>query len=170
MGAGKTTVGKELARRLQCPFTDLDQAIEEFERASVAEIFSRSGQAAFRQSETEALKRVLTNLRKRSIHILAVGGGAYVKKENQEALQDAAATIVFLSAPVDELWQRVNGQKDVERPLLRDRSVFEGLLEARAPHFALAHFTVDTSGRNVSDIAAEILSRAGLLVGEAECS
>jgi shikimate kinase len=158
MGAGKTTVGQELARQLQCPFTDLDQEIEAFERASIAEIFSRSGQAAFRQSETETLKRVLANIRKNTVQILAVGGGAFVKKENQEALHQSAATIVFLSAPVDELWQRVNGQKEVERPMLRDRSGFEALLGSRMPHFLTAHRTVETNGRNVSDIAAEIRS------------
>ena len=162
MGAGKTTVGKELARRLQCPFTDLDQAIEAFERATIAELFTRSGQASFRHSETEALMRVLEQLRNDPRHILAVGGGAYVKQENQEALQQAAARIVFLSAPVDELWQRVKGQEDVTRPLSRDRAGFEALLHRRMPHFLTAHLTVETGGRQIADVVAEIADRLAL--------
>ena len=163
MGAGKTTVGKELAQQLGCAFTDLDQAIERFERASVAEIFTRSGQAAFRHSESETLKRFLGEHHdEHHHHVLAIGGGAYSKRENQEVLQASHATTVFLSAPVDELWQRVSGQPDVERPLMRDRASFSDLWKSRMPQFAMANLTVETAGRDVKDIAAEIRTRLGL--------
>jgi shikimate kinase len=162
MGAGKTTVGEELARHLKCRFTDLDQAIEEFERASIAEIFSRSGQAAFRHSETEALRNILEQRKNDRLHVLAAGGGTYVKTENQEALQAAHAAVVFLSASLDELWQRVSSQTDVERPLMRDRASFAALLQSRLPHFAHAQCTVETTGRDVSTIVDEICSRLEL--------
>jgi shikimate kinase len=162
MGAGKTSVGRELARQLQCTFTDLDEAIEAFERTTIGEIFSRSGQAAFRHSETETLKRILEQHADEALLILAAGGGTYVKKENQEVLQSARAAVVFLSAPVDELWQRVSSQVGVVRPMMRDRATFAALLESRLAHFQQAPWVIDTSGRGVPEIVKEIRSRLGL--------
>jgi shikimate kinase len=96
------------------------------------------------------------------MHVLAAGGGTYVKKENQEALHAAHATVVFLSASLDELWQRVSSQVDVERPMMRDRASFAALLESRLPHFAQAQWTVETTGRDVSAIVDEICARLEL--------
>jgi shikimate kinase len=161
MGAGKTTVGRELARRLRWDFVDLDDAIEEFERASIAELFSRSGQASFRRSETEALRRVLQRARRKPL-VLAAGGGAFAQQENQEELKTAQAAVVFLSAPEEELWQRVNKQGEPLRPLLRDRVSFSTLLASRMPHFAKAQVTVETAGRAPDEIAIEIAKKLSL--------
>lgn len=161
MGAGKTTVGRDLAAHLHWNFVDLDDAIEAFERASISQIFSRSGQASFRHSETEALRRVLETGGREPL-VLAIGGGAFSKIENQQMLQAARATIVFLSAPEEELWQRVSTQAEVLRPLARDRVSFSSRLARRMPHFAKAHLTIETAGRGITEIAEEILERLGL--------
>lgn len=162
MGAGKTSVGRALAERLRWNFMDLDDAIEEFERASISEIFSRSGQASFRHSETEALRGTLAATGDAPL-VLAIGGGAFNKVENQSALQAAGAGIVFLSASEEELWQRVNKQAEVLRPLLRDRASFSFLLASRMPHYGKAHLTVETSGRTIEQVTEEIAERLELL-------
>lgn len=155
MGAGKTSVGKELARRLGWRFIDLDDAIEEFERASVAEIFSRTGQAAFRQSETEALHRVLETNRDRPL-VLAIGGGAYVKTENREQLKQAQAQMVWLSADLDELWRRVSSQDRTVRPLLTDKHAFESLYANRLHQFDSLTYRVDTMNKSVERVASDV--------------
>jgi shikimate kinase len=159
MGAGKTTVGKELAQQLDCPFIDLDEAIEAMERARISEIFTRSGQAAFRQSETEALRRILQQRVPDTSYVIAAGGGTYSKPENQEALQAAGAAVIFLSAPIEELWQRVNKQADVSRPMIRDRASFESLFHSRVAQFRSAALEVSTSGLSAKQIATEIRKR-----------
>jgi shikimate kinase len=161
MGAGKTTVGRGLAAQLHWNFVDLDDAIESFERASISDIFSRSGQASFRKSESEALRRVLETGRREPL-VLAIGGGAFSKLENQQMLQAVRATIVFLSAPEEELWQRVNTQVEVLRPLARDRVSFSQRLARRMPHFAKAHLAIETGGRSIAEVAQEIAERLGL--------
>jgi shikimate kinase len=161
MGAGKTSVGQELARRLEWDFVDLDAVIERFERASIGEIFSQSGQANFRRSETEALQRVLQQARGKPL-VLAAGGGAFAQPQNQSELKTARAAIVFLSAPEEELWQRVNKQGEPLRPLLRDRRSFSSLLASRMPDFTKADVTVETAGRTPGQIATEIARRLSL--------
>lgn len=154
MAAGKTTIGKTLAQRLGQPFVDLDNVIEELERATVAEIFSRSGQAVFRNSETEALGHVLE--RQKKSFILALGGGAYSRKENRELLAKEHAHCIFLTASNDELWKRATAVGAPERPMIRDRAAFDALLAARMPDFKRAQWEISTAGRTVEESAAEI--------------
>jgi shikimate kinase len=161
MGAGKTSVGRELAQRLGWEFLDLDEAVERFERASISELFTRSGQASFRRSETETLRRIVAESRDKR-RVIALGGGTLTRTENQEELQAAGATVVFLSAPEEELWQRVNTQDVSQRPLLRDRASFAAMLASRTPHYSKAHLTIHTAGLSPQEVAQEIGAQLGL--------
>ena len=180
MGAGKTTVVRALGLRLNWLFEDLDERIERRERRTVAEIFRDSGESAFRRAEHEALRELIEELRGGSARIIALGGGAFVQEDNASLLRSSPVTAVFLDAPADELWARCqtqahagnnnavknnavkNNKDQIERPLLKDRDQFHELYKARRKHYAQASFTIQTGGRDVESVAAEIEERLGL--------
>jgi shikimate kinase len=155
MGAGKTTVGRVLARRLGCRFCDLDDVIERREQKSVAEIFASSGEAAFRRMESAALGELLQDREAGSDLVLALGGGAFVQKENRLALHRAGAVTVLLEAPLEELRRRCHRESKV-RPLAREQAKFDELFAARRADYELARLRVQTLGKPVKQIAAEI--------------
>ncbi len=155
MGAGKTTVGRALAKRLRWKFLDLDDMIEQRERKGVAEIFTSSGEAAFRRMESAALIALLQDRKAGNDLVLALGGGAFVQKQNRDALSSAGAITVLLEAPLEELRRRCLGERKV-RPLAKEDSNFAELFAARRADYALAQFTVQTLDKSVEHIAAEI--------------
>lgn len=161
MGAGKTTVGEVLARKLGWKFHDLDQLVEELERQTVAEIFSREGQKVFRNIETEALRRILLKLTDCDC-VLALGGGAIAQPDNQELLEAAGATTVFLEATPDTLWKRcVDSPDSSPRPLLKDKASFLKLYAEREPVYRRADHTFSTDGKSVEAVAKEIATALG---------
>lgn len=140
MGAGKSTVGRRLARRLGLPFADADAEIEAAAGLSVAEIFERFGEAHFRDGERRVIARLVEGPR----HVIATGGGAFMDADTR-ALILARCTAVWLDGDVDVLAERV-GRRG-HRPLLRGKdakSLLEGLAEARNPVYAEAHLAVRT--------------------------
>jgi shikimate kinase len=155
MGAGKTTVGHALARRLRWNFLDLDDVIERREHKSVAEIFASSGESAFRRMESAALTALLQDRQAGSDLILALGGGAFVQKQNRDALNSAGAITVLLEAPVEELRRRCQAEHKV-RPLAQQDARFNELFAARRADYALARFTVQTLDKSVEQVTAEI--------------
>jgi shikimate kinase len=155
MGAGKTTVGRALARRLRWNFLDLDDVIEQREHKSVAEIFASSGEPAFRRMESAALAALLQDRQAGSDLILALGGGAFVQKQNRDALISAGAITVLLEAPVEELRRRCQAEHRV-RPLAQQDARFNELFAARRADYALARFTVQTLDKSVEQVTAEI--------------
>jgi shikimate kinase len=155
MGAGKTTVGLALAKRLGWNFLDLDDVIEEREGNSVGEIFALFGELAFRSMESEALEAVLQDRQGGSDLVLALGGGAFVQKQNRDALNSAGAITVLLEAPVEELRRRCQAEHKV-RPLARKDARFNELFAARRADYALAQFTVQTLDKSVQQVTAEI--------------
>jgi shikimate kinase len=155
MGAGKTTVGRALAKSLGWNFLDLDDVIEQRERKSVAEIFASSGESAFRRMESAALAALLQDRQSGSDLILALGGGAFVQKQNRDALVSAGAITVLLEAPVEELRKRCQAERKV-RPLAQQDARFKELFAARRADYALARFTVQTLDKSVQQITAEI--------------
>lgn len=155
MGAGKTSVGQALARRLQWQFVDLDQRIEMQAGLSIAEIFARSGEEAFRRMETAALRELLTELSSSSPAVVALGGGAPLREENAALLAACGAPQVFLDAPFEVVRQRC-GANVAARPLFREEQPARMLYEARRPHYLKAHFRVDTAERSVEQAAADI--------------
>ena len=155
MGAGKTTVGRALAKRLRSKFLDLDDVIEQREQMSVAEIFASAGEAAFRRMESAALRKVLQDREAADDLVVALGGGAFVQKENRDALDAAGAVTVLLEAPLEELRRRCNREGKV-RPLAREQAKFAELFAARRADYGLARLKVQTLDKPVKQIAAEI--------------
>ncbi len=138
MGAGKTTVGTHLARRLDWPFVDLDQVIEARTGRSIPEIFERDGEPAFRESERGAAEEASSRERV----VIAAGGGAFADERTRAVLRAGALTVWLRCAP-DALLARI--PLDGSRPLARTRETILPLLAAREPAYRLADLTVDTT-------------------------
>jgi shikimate kinase len=160
MGAGKSSVGRALGQRLNWLFEDLDDHIERREGRTVADIFRDAGESEFRRAE-----HAVQQLRGGGARIVALGGGAFVQKSNAALLQAAGVPTVFLDAPVDELWQRCRKQASesgAERPLLSSRDGFSQLHATRRKAYLQAAIKIETGGRAVEAIAAEIADVLGL--------
>ena len=153
MGAGKTSAGKTLARRLNWKFFDLDDLIEQREQASVPAIFSRVGESGFRQIESAVLRQLLETNHQNSI--IALGGGTFVQSENRNLLAQAGAITVLLDAPVEELARRCEVEAG-RRPLAQDKERFNQLFASRREAYELARFRIQTAGKTIEEVAAEI--------------
>ena len=154
MGAGKTSVGKVLARHLDWRFEDLDDRLQNRERRSVEQIFRESGETAFRRAETAALRELLDELGT-TPRVVALGGGAFVQPENAALLQRADVTSVFLDGPVEELFRRCHEQP-IERPLRGNLEQFQQLYQVRRPHYMTARLRIDTALKDVESVADEL--------------
>ena len=141
MGAGKTSIGKRLAARLNVPFADADHEIEAAAGMTVSEIFAKYGEPYFRDGE----RRVIARLLGEAPHVLATGGGAYMDDITRATMKAAAFTI-WLKAPVEILIGRVKKRQSTDgqgqtRPLLANddlRGTLERLLAQREPVYAQA--------------------------------
>ena len=165
MGAGKSSVGRALGQRLNWVFEDLDDRIAAREGRTVAEIFRDSGESEFRRAEHAALQHVLRELRGGGARIVALGGGAFVQKENAALLKSSSMPTAFLDAPVEELWRRCcvqASQSGTERPLLRNLEEFRQLYQTRRSGYSRASLEIQTGSRAVETIAAEIAEALGL--------
>ncbi len=140
MGAGKTCVGRRLARRLGRPFVDADDEIVRAAGADIPEIFRRLGEAAFREGE----RRVIARLLEGPVHVLATGGGAFVDPATRALVRQRAVS-VWLRADLDLLDRRTRGRGG--RPLLDGpdpRATLAALLAAREPCYAEADVIVES--------------------------
>jgi shikimate kinase len=160
MGAGKTTVGRALARRLRWDFCDLDEMIEQREDQSIAQIFATRGEAGFRRIEAATLRDLLQEkpVQEKPASgdlVLALGGGAFVQAENRAALEQAGAITVLLEAPVEELRRRCQGESKA-RPLAQQEAGFAELFAARRADYERAQLRVQTLNKAVEQVAAEI--------------
>ena len=160
MGAGKTSVGRTLSERLGWTFEDLDDRIRRVEGLTIEEIFRESGEAEFRRMEHAALRATLSELNA-APRVVGLGGGAFVQPGNASLLKETGAPVVFLDAPVEELWRRCQGEAQ-HRPLQRNEQEFRDLYELRLPHYRQAEIRIDTAGKTVQMVAAEVEERLGL--------
>jgi shikimate kinase len=153
MGAGKTSVGRRLARLLDAPFQDSDHEIEAAAGMSVSDIFSSLGEPAFREGERRVIERLLAG---RPPAVIATGGGAFVEPATREAIR-AGGTSVWLRADLATLWERVRGRPG--RPLLDrpdPRAALAEIDARRRPIYADADLVVDTHRR----VSHEAMARA----------
>jgi len=164
MASGKSSVGQELARRLDWDFVDLDARIESREQETIPQIFRKRGESGFRLAESSALRDLTESLERETV--VSLGGGAFAQPQNLELLQPWPS--VFLETPPDELWQRTL-RDTAERPLGKDRTEFARLYEQRLPFYRQATVTVVTSNRDPAAICAEI-ERSLQLWGSAEAA
>lgn len=154
MGAGKTTVGRRLAKRLGLEFSDSDQEIEKAAQMSVSEIFSSYGEDYFRAGE----RRVIARLMSDTVCVLATGGGAFINEETRSLMKENAITI-WLDADLDVLVERT-GRRDT-RPLLKNgdpAQILTRLMEERAPIYAEADIHIHSSEGPHDAVVDDIVS------------
>lgn len=150
MGAGKTAIGTELARKLQVPFTDSDAEIEAAAAMSISEIFARDGEAFFRDREAQVISRILGQ----APGVISTGGGAWMQARNREMIKGRALS-VWLHCDLETLWQRVKQRST--RPLLQTadpKGTLATLLEQRSPVYALADLTFTSYPNDSVEAAA----------------
>jgi shikimate kinase len=138
MGAGKSTVGRRLAKRLGLPFVDSDEEVEKAADRKISEIFERFGEAGFRDGERRVMRRLVEG----SPKVIATGGGAFVDPETRALILEHCIA-VWLKAEPETLAERVSRRNN--RPLLKDKDPLETLRdlgEARNPFYAQAHLHV----------------------------
>lgn len=154
MGAGKSTVGRRLAKRLGLAFVDSDLEIEEASGSTTAELFARYGENDFRDGERRLVARLVDG----TVRVIATGGGAFIDPRTRQLLNEKAVT-VWLDAPINILAERT-GRRD-NRPLLRgnDRNaILARLSEQRQPMYAEAHIHVRSGDGAHSDVVDAIIA------------
>lgn len=153
MGAGKTAVGRRLAKALGWPFKDADAAIEAAAGTSIANIFAEIGEPAFREKERQIIARLLRG----GCQVLALGGGAFMAPETRALVRENGLSI-WLKADLDVLVRRTS--RPGKRPLLAKgdpRAILAKLLEQRAPIYAEADLVVDSGRGPINMVVTRIL-------------
>ena len=153
MGAGKSTIGRALSRRIGWRFEDIDERIEARTRRSVASIFAQHGEPYFRQLEREVLGELLPQ---RQL-IVATGGGTFAEPDNRVVML-ADGTVAWLDIPLAKVLERVPA--DGRRPLASDRATMEQLYARRRLAYAEAHVHVDAS-RSPAETVERLLDWIG---------
>ena len=157
MGAGKSTLGRHLARKLDLEFLDTDRVIEERTGADIPWIFDMEGEDGFRRRESA----IIDELTSRAGIVLATGGGAVLREENRRNLRERGR-VIYLWTPVEV--QMARTRKDRNRPLLQTkdpRAVLERLMEERDPLYReVAHHVVSTASGNMRRITEAVLQAA----------
>jgi shikimate kinase len=184
MGAGKTTLGDMLSRRLGWPLFDLDAEISRI-HGPIPQLFAERGESGFRAIEHYQLETLLPTLPRPAI--LSLGGGAFVEPSNRALLERFSATVVFLDAPFDVLYARI-APSAAERPLVAgsaagsatngstgsaatepgaERERLRLLYQRRRPSYLLAHHQLDTSAAQPVEVLASLVHIAHSLAAKA---
>jgi shikimate kinase len=150
MGAGKSTIGRTLAQRLEAKFADADTEIERAAGCTIPEIFRSLGEAGFREGERRVISRLLDD----PPHILALGGGAFADPTTRKKTKERAASI-WINTDLDTLFQRVSRRKN--RPMLYvsdPRAELEKLLNARISSYSEADIVISSDDSSVDTTAS----------------
>ncbi|HET9086153.1 MAG TPA: shikimate kinase [Acidobacteriaceae bacterium] len=168
MGAGKSTIGSQVAAALGWPFLDLDEEIVLAQGASISSLFDALGEPAFRELESSALAAAL----RRDNLVLALGGGALEPQSNRDLLSGTPTTLlIYLEAPLELLFSRCEQQSRSQtgaahRPVLDNRASATERFLRRRPLYETAGWRVDTSGRSASEVTSVILERWDQLLAD----
>ncbi len=159
-GTGKSTLGRQLARRRELPFFDSDAMIEQHLGMSIRSFFEAEGEAAFRDLEAEVIDRLTQG----PSAVLATGGGAVLRPVNRQHLRQRC-TVIYLRSSPEQLYRRL--RHDTKRPLLQGGNAFEKLQTLYAERDPLyrecAHFVIDTHGSTLSMLVNRILMQLELM-------
>lgn len=153
MGAGKTSVGRRLAKRLNLPFCDADEEIVKAAGCSIEDIFELYGEAAFRDGERKVILRLLDE----TPMVMATGGGAFIDDTVRQEIQKKGISI-WLKVPLDTLIMRTENRGG--RPLLKDKNVpatLKSLMAERNPIYQTANITIDAIGNTPDDTVETII-------------
>ena len=152
MGTGKTSIGKGLSSQLRMRYVDTDSVIEKDSCRHISDIFAQDGESVFRQLESEAVSEVS----KLHNHVISTGGGVVLKEANIAKLKENGVVFCLTATP-EEIYRRVGHQ--THRPLLQTPAPMETIrtmLTERAPFYAQADHTVETTDRSFEEIIADI--------------
>jgi len=153
MGTGKSTVAKQLARKLKMEFVDMDQVIEENKGMSIADIFARYGEDYFRQQENKLVKE----LSQRENMVIATGGGTLLSSDNAKILSQKGEIICLYADPTT-IYNRIKSKNN--RPLLREENVLESinqLLKVRKKIYDNIKLKIDTSDLSIKEVVERII-------------
>lgn len=152
MGTGKTSVGRLVAEQLKFEFIDTDELIQAHTGRTIADIFARDGEPAFRALE----RKVVEEIAARTRTVISTGGGLPTNAENLAALKTHALVVCLWASP-EKIWERVRNQS--HRPLLHDadpQSKIKELLAARSPFYRQADVLVNTDLRSAREVATQV--------------
>lgn len=153
-GGGKSTIGRQLARRLAWPFVDADAVIEQQLGCSIRQYFDQAGEAAFRDVESDVIDRLTL----RAEVVIATGGGAVLREGNRRLLQQRC-TVIYLRSTPEELFRRL--RNDTQRPLLQVANPLAKLRQLHAERHPLydeiAHYRVDTGRTSAATVVNTIV-------------
>jgi len=158
MGAGKTTVGKLLSKKINYSFVDLDSEIESNQNCKITEIFEKHGEHRFRKIETEVLKKYSKYINQ----VFSTGGGIVIKDENWEIMKSTGVT-VYLKASIEMLFDRVKHK--TTRPLLKVENPFEKAKElflSRESLYEKSEIILNREGFEPEDVAEAIIKELGV--------
>lgn len=154
-GSGKTTVGKRLAKQLECTFVDTDDVVFATTGLSVREIFEQQGEPAFRDHEAQVLEMIFADATPR---VIAAAGGVVLADHNRDLIRNSNSYVVWLDAEPSNLLQRVSAGG--HRPLLDDDAptTLKAMSATRRDLYAqLANVRVDTNGRDINAVVSKVI-------------
>ncbi len=152
-GAGKSSIGKALAKELNLDFIDSDSEIEKISHKKIAEIFIEDGEPAFRLLEVDVVRKVLADFN----GVISLGGGAPISKEIKEVLQNADYPVVFIDVSIAQAATRIGFNKDRPLLLVNPRQQWISLMNDRRPIYEkLASQTISSDNQKPHEVAKQI--------------